>query len=46
MISGTKLPKNNGVFDSWVNPYNFESRALKINDLVEIKQEDSSFYFQ
>ena len=40
-----KLPKNNGVFDSWVNPYNFESRALKINDLVEIKQEDSSFIF-
>lgn len=40
-----KLPKNNGVFDSWVNPYNFESRALKIYDLVEIKQEDSSFIF-
>lgn len=40
-----KLPKNNGVFDSWVNPYNFESRALKISDLVEIKQEDSSFIF-
>ena len=39
------MPKNNGVFDSWVNPYNFESRALKINDLVEIKQEDSSFIF-
>jgi type I restriction enzyme M protein len=40
-----KLPKNNGVFDAWVNPYNFESKALTINDLVEIKQEDSSFIF-
>ena len=29
-----KLPKNNGVFDSWVNPYNFESRALKIKFLI------------
>lgn len=40
-----KLTKDNGVFDSWVNPYNFESKALTINDLEEIKQEDSSFIF-
>ncbi len=40
-----KLTKDNGVFDSWVKPYNFESKALTINDLVEIRQEDSSFIF-
>jgi type I restriction enzyme M protein len=40
-----KLTKDNGVFDSWVKPYNFESKALTINDLEEIRQEDSSFIF-
>ncbi|MFW1748589.1 restriction endonuclease subunit S [Acinetobacter guillouiae] len=40
-----KLTKDNGVFDQWVNPYNFESKALTINDLVDIRQEDSSFIF-
>ncbi|MCV9928053.1 restriction endonuclease subunit S [Flavobacterium sp. LS1R49] len=40
-----KLTKDNGVFDSWVKPYNFESKALSINDLEEIRQEDSSFIF-
>lgn len=40
-----KLTKDNGVFDNWVNPYNFESKALTINDLEEIRQEDSSFIF-
>ena len=40
-----KLTKNNGIFDAWVKPYNFESKALTTNDLVEIKQEDSSFIF-
>ena len=40
-----KLTKDNGVFDKWVKPYNFESKALTINDLEEIKQEDSSFIF-
>ncbi len=40
-----KLTKDNGVFDDWVKPYNFESKALTINDLKEIKQEDSSFIF-
>ena len=41
----SKLTKDNGVFDSWVKPFDFESKALTINDLVEIKQEDSSFIF-
>lgn len=41
----SKLTKDNGVFDKWVNPYSFESKALTINDLEEIKQEDSSFIF-
>lgn len=40
-----KLTKDNGVFESWVKPYNFESKALTINDLEEIRQEDSSFIF-
>ena len=40
-----KLTKDNGVFDSWVKPYCFESKALTINELEEIKQEDSSFIF-
>lgn len=40
-----KLSKDNGVFDNWVKPYNFESKALTIDDLEEIRQEDSSFIF-
>lgn len=40
-----KIPKNNGVFEDWVNPYHFESKALTINQLSAIKQEDSSFIF-
>lgn len=40
-----KLPKNNGVFDAWVNPYDFQSKALTPGSLVEIKQADSSFIF-
>ncbi len=40
-----KLTKNNGVFDSWVNPYNFQSKALTPKNLQDIKQEDSSFIF-
>ena len=40
-----KLTKDNGVFNDWVKPYNFESKALTINDLEEIRQEDSSFIF-
>lgn len=40
-----KLPKNNGVFDAWVNPYDFQSKALTPKSLKDIKQEDSSFIF-
>ncbi|MDR2125445.1 MAG: restriction endonuclease subunit S, partial [Prevotellaceae bacterium] len=40
-----KLTKDNGVFDKWVKPYNFESKALTANDLKDIKPEDSSFIF-
>jgi type I restriction enzyme M protein len=41
----SKLTRDNGVFDAWVKPYNFESKALTINELEEIKPEDSSFIF-
>ncbi|MDR0829174.1 MAG: restriction endonuclease subunit S, partial [Prevotellaceae bacterium] len=38
-----KLTKNNGV---WENPpYNFKPKAKTINELEDIKQEDSSFIF-
>lgn len=40
-----KLPKNNGVFEQWTKPYNYESKALTPNDLIEITQEDSSKIF-
>jgi len=40
-----KLPKNNGVFDDWVKPYDFKSQALTPKTLKEIKQSDSSFIF-
>jgi type I restriction enzyme M protein len=40
-----KLTKDNGIFEEWLKPYNFESKALTINNLKEIKQEDSSFIF-
>lgn len=40
-----KLPKINGIFDSWVTPYEFQSKALTKNDLKVLKQEDSSFIF-
>ncbi|MDR2172402.1 MAG: N-6 DNA methylase, partial [Planctomycetaceae bacterium] len=40
-----KLTKDNGVFDEWVKPYNFESKALTLEQLKPIKQEDSSFIF-
>lgn len=40
-----KLTKDNGVFDSWVQPYNFQSKALTKEQLKEIKAEDSSFIF-
>ncbi len=40
-----KLPKTNGIFDSWVNRYEFQSKALTRDDLRELKQKDSSFIF-
>lgn len=40
-----KLTKDNGIFDSWVQPYNFRSKALTKEQLKEIKAEDSSFIF-
>ncbi len=40
-----KLTKDNGIFDSWVQPYNFQSKALTKEQLKEIKSEDSSFIF-
>lgn len=40
-----KLPKTNGIFDTWVTPYEFQSKALTKNDLKVLKQEDSSFIF-
>ena len=40
-----KLTKDNGVFDSWVSPYQFLSKALTLELLEPIKQEDSSFIF-
>lgn len=40
-----KLTKDNGIFDSWAQPYNFKSKALTKEQLKEIKAEDSSFIF-
>ena len=40
-----KLPKTNGVFESWTNPYEYQSKALTKKDLKVLKQEDSSFIF-
>ena len=40
-----KLTKDNGVFETWVEPYCFESKALIKSQLKPINQEDSSFIF-
>jgi type I restriction enzyme M protein len=40
-----KLAKNNGIFEVWVKPYQFVSKALTPKLLEPIKQEDSSFIF-
>lgn len=40
-----KLAKDNGIFEVWVKPYCFESKALTLSDLKPITQEDSSFIF-
>lgn len=40
-----KLPKTNGIFENWVTPYEYQSKALTKKDLKVLKQEDSSFIF-
>lgn len=40
-----KLPKNNGIFESFAEPYGFVSKALTRKDLKALKSEDSSFIF-
>lgn len=40
-----KLPKANGIFDTWASAYEFQSKALTRNDLIVLKQEDSGFIF-
>ncbi|MDR2584257.1 MAG: N-6 DNA methylase [Fibromonadaceae bacterium] len=40
-----KLTKDNGVFDTWVKPYNFKSKVLTPKQLIPIRQEDSSLIF-
>ena len=40
-----KLPKTNGIFENWVTPYEYQSKALTKRDLKVLKQEDSSFIF-
>ena len=40
-----KFTKNNGVFDKWVAPYGFQSKALTPKSLKEITDEDSGFIF-
>lgn len=40
-----KLTKDNGVFENWVECYNFESKALTSKLLKPIKEEDSSLIF-
>jgi len=40
-----KLSKNNGLFETWVTPYNYKSKALTAKDLVDITANDSSKIF-
>ena len=40
-----KLTKDNGIFEPWAKPYNFQSKALTKEQLKEIKAKDSSFIF-
>jgi type I restriction enzyme M protein len=40
-----KLPKTNGIFENWVTPYEYQSKALTKRDLRVLRQEDSSFIF-
>ena len=40
-----KLTKDNGIFEEWVKPYNFQSKALTPKQLKPIQQDDSSLIF-
>ena len=40
-----KFTKKNGIFEDWVNTYDFESRALTYDKLEDIKESDASFIF-
>ncbi len=40
-----KLPKSNGIFDSWATAYEFQSKALTKKDLIVLKEKDSGFIF-
>lgn len=40
-----KFTKQNWIFENWIRPYNFESRALTLNDLKDIKETDAAFIF-
>jgi type I restriction enzyme M protein len=40
-----KLFKDNGIFENGIIPYNIKSKALTLNKLKKIKEEDSSFIF-
>ena len=40
-----KLFKDNGIFEEGNTPYNIKSKALTLNKLKKIKEEDSSFIF-
>lgn len=41
----SKLTKDNWIFDNWVLPYNFESKALTYEKLNDIKESDASIIF-
>jgi len=40
-----KFTKTNGIFETWIQPYNFESKALTTNQLEPITEGDSGFIF-
>ncbi|MFT5835741.1 MAG: type I restriction enzyme M protein [Sulfurimonas sp.] len=40
-----KTPKNNGIFNSWCEAYDYKSKALTPKELIEITSEDSSKIF-
>lgn len=41
----SKFTKQNGIFDTWVQAYEFKSKALTLSQLKPITQKDSSFIF-